>query len=198
MSSFRLPGVPTLLKRLDYVAGTLKARMMGVKAGAGTKISFSAKVMFHPKGTIEFGQNCIVQPGVILAPHGNGSIRFGDNCSINPYCVIYGHGGLVVGNDVRMAAHCVLIPANHQFENADTPIRLQGLSKKGIRIGDNVWVGAGVRILDGVEIAGGSVIGAGAVVVKSLTEPGSYVGVPAKLIKRTADVEDADGQVANA
>jgi len=175
--------------KFSYIAGTLKARLLGVKVGKGTKIALSAKIFYNPLGSIEFGKNCIVFPGVVLAPHGHGSIRFGDNCSINPYCVIYGHGGLVVGNDVRMATQCVLIPANHRFEGSHEPIRLQGLSKKGIRVGDNVWFGAGVRVLDGVEIVSGCVIGAGAVVVSSLSAPGSYVGVPAKMLRRPDSVE---------
>ncbi|MCK7515996.1 MAG: acyltransferase [Desulfobacterales bacterium] len=72
-----------------------------------------------------------------------------------------GDGGLTIGNNVRIAAHTVIIPANHVFDDVNIPIRKQGLSKKGIVIEDDVWIGSGVKILDGVVIGKGCVIGAG-------------------------------------
>lgn len=51
-----------------------------------------------------------------------------------------------------------------------------------VTIGSNVFIGAGSTIVDGVEIASKVTIGAGAVVVKSIMDPGTYVGVPAKRI----------------
>ncbi len=60
----------------------------------------------------------------------------------------------------------------------------QGLNKKGIKIGDNVWIGAGCTILDGVEIGTGSVVAAGSVVTKSVESYTIVAGVPAKVIKK--------------
>lgn len=112
-----------------------------------------------------------------------GDIRIGDDCSFNPYCVIYGHGGLRIGNSVRIAAHTVIVPANHNFDDPHTPIRLQGLTTKGITIGNDVWIGAGVRIMDGVEIGNGCVVAAGSVVTKSVPNGAVVAGVPAKVIR---------------
>ena len=70
------------------------------------------------------------------------------------------------------------------FSDRNVPITYQDLENKGIIIEDDVWIGAGVRILDGVTIARGCVIGAGSVVTKSTEEFGVYVGVPARLIKK--------------
>jgi acetyltransferase-like isoleucine patch superfamily enzyme len=82
-----------------------------------------------------------------------------------------------------MATHSIIIPANHIYENVDIPIRLQGLDKKGVIIEDNVWIGAGVKILDGVTIEKNSIIAAGAVVNKKVIMNSIVGGVPAKLIK---------------
>ncbi|MCB9079909.1 MAG: acyltransferase [Anaerolineaceae bacterium] len=113
-----------------------------------------------------------------------GEIEIGDNCSINPFCVIYGHGGVKIGNDVLIATHTVIIPSNHNFSSLDRPIRLQGNTSKGIIIEDDVWIGAGCKILDGVIIGKSSIVAAGSVVNKSI-EPYSIVGgVPAKLIRK--------------
>lgn len=57
------------------------------------------------------------------------------------------------------------------------------MSCKGIIIEDDVWIGAGVKVLDGVTIAQGCVIGANSVVTKSTEPYGIYVGVPARKIK---------------
>ena len=108
---------------------------------------------------------------------------FGDNCSINPYCIIYGHGGLEVGNNVRIAAHTTIIPANHKYEFVGGKMTHTGVNKMGIKIGDNVWIGSGVKILDGVEIPNDVIVGAGAVISRTIDVPGVYAGVPAKLIK---------------
>lgn len=133
-------------------------------------------------GKIFVGENCYLSKGAQLLTHG-GNIIIGRNSTINPYVVIYGQGGVVIGNGVRIAAHCVIVPSNHIFENPDEFIYLQGLSKKGIVIEDDVWLGSGVKVLDGVTIKRGCVIGANAVVTHSTEEYGIYVGCPAHKIK---------------
>jgi acetyltransferase-like isoleucine patch superfamily enzyme len=112
-----------------------------------------------------------------------GIIEIGSNCSINPYTIIYGHGlGTKIGNNVLIAGHCMIIPANHNFSHTDVPINKQGINSKGIIIEDDVWIGSGCQILDGITIGKGAVIAAGAVVNKSV-EPYNIVGgVPAKII----------------
>ena len=66
-----------------------------------------------------------------------GHIEIGDQTSVNPYTVLYGHGGLVIGRKVRIAAHCVVIPANHGIA-LGAAITDQPETKLGITIGDDV------------------------------------------------------------
>lgn len=174
----------TFLRQTLILLGNLKARLRGVELGKGSRVSWGARFFNSENSKVVFGKNCKVLTGAIIAPHPNGSIVFGDNCSINPYCVIYGHGGLKVGNNVRIAAHTVIIPANHKYDFRDGQMTHSGLTRVGIEIGDDVWIGSGARILDGVEITSRSIIGAGAVVTKPLRIPGVYGGVPAKLLRR--------------
>jgi acetyltransferase-like isoleucine patch superfamily enzyme len=75
-----------------------------------------------------------------------------------------------------------VIPANHGIAK-DALVSKQIVTKLGVVIEDDVWIGAGAKILDGVTLRKGSVIGAGAVVTKSTESYGVYAGVPAKLIK---------------
>jgi acetyltransferase-like isoleucine patch superfamily enzyme len=129
------------------------------------------------------GENTIIHEFTYLRLYG-GFIYIGNNCSINPFCVIYGHGGLKIGNNVRIAAHCTIIPANHIYANPSIPIVEQGETMKGIMIHDDVWIGAGAIILDGVEIGEGSVVAAGAVITKSVPPYSVVAGVPARIIKK--------------
>ena len=142
-------------------------------------------------GSIEIGAGTVIQPFAFLHTHA-GSIRLGKHCSVNPYAVLYGEGGLTIGDHVRIAAHSVIVPGNHQFHDLNLPISQQGLNTQGITIEDDVWIGAGVKILDGVRVATGCVIGAGSVVTRSTEPYGVYVGAPARRIK-TRGAQDEGG-----
>lgn len=157
------------------------AALSGVAVGHGTIIMPGAKVSRELGGDIRIGARSTVHPGAMLLSYG-GFIRLGVNCSVNPFSVLYGHGGLMVGDNVRIAAHCVVIPANHGTALDGGPIASQPLSKRGIRIGNDVWLGAGVRVLDGAVIGDGCVVAAGAVVRGELESCGIYGGVPARLL----------------
>lgn len=175
----------TLKRLLQNLISRYKAIRSGSVVGKRTIIHPGA-VLERRSGTISIGTRCEIHRGVQLLAYG-GSIRIGDHCSVNPGCILYGHGGLEIGSNVRIAAYTVIVPANHVFEQRDKLIREQGLTMKGVKIGDDVWLGTRVTITDGVEIARGCVIGAGAVVTESTDPYGIYVGVPARLVKFRGD-----------
>lgn len=153
-----------------------------VHIGRGTIIEKGAYIKPQWGGEIFIGENCRICKGAQLLTNGD-DIYIGDNCSVNPYTIIYGQGKTRIGNDVRIAAHCVIVSSNHIYSSKSTPIHEQGLSKKGIVIEDDIWIGAGCVILDGVNIKKGCIIGANSVVTKSTESYGVYVGSPAKLLK---------------
>ena len=103
----------------------------------------------------------------------------------NPFSIVYGHGGVKIGNGVRIAAHTVVIPANHtpgRREQGPCDSRLS--PRAASSIGDNVWIGAGARILDGVQIGANAVVGAGSVVTRSVPAGATVAGVPARVIRQ--------------
>jgi acetyltransferase-like isoleucine patch superfamily enzyme len=125
------------------------------------------------------GDNAVIHTG-----KEGGSIAIGKNCSVQTFSTVYGHGGVVIGDGVRIATQCVIIPANHVYEDPHRPIHQQGITRVGIAIGDDVWLGAGVIVLDGSSIGTGSVVAAASVVRGSIG-PGEVVGgIPAQLIKK--------------
>jgi acetyltransferase-like isoleucine patch superfamily enzyme len=130
---------------------------------------------------ISFGDNNSIRAWSCFKSYG-GYIKIGNNCSINSFCHFSGNGGITIGNDVLIATQCVLISANHNFDDSEKLIRMQGETQKPIDIEDNCWLGAGVKVLAGVTIHKGSVVGAGAVVTHDLPAYSVSVGVPARVI----------------
>ena len=145
-------------------------------------ISRRSSIRTDGGGTITIGKSCELHDFSMLLTYG-GDIKIGDHCSINPFTIIYGHGGVSIGSGVRIAAHTVVIPANHNIGDRGQPLHSSGVVTRGITIGDEVWIGSGVRILDGVHIGDHAVIGAGSVVTKSIPANCMAAGVPARVIK---------------
>lgn len=193
-------------RMLDRARGRYAGLLFGIKAGKGCtigagvrirgavdRIRLGDQVSIRPRvtilctdeqATIDIADKTIVHDGVVIDSGPGGVVSIGRLNSINPYCVVYGHGGLHTGPFVRIAAHCVLIPANHVFADPDRPIALQGLSKRGIVVEEDVWIGSGAKVLDGVTIGKGSVIAAGAVVTSDVPPMTIIGGVPARVVKR--------------
>ena len=157
----------------------------GIQIDHFTFIAASAKIQIDADdsalgGRIRVSKGVTISEGVIIAPYG-GSIEIGANAYIGPYCVLYGHGGLTIGRNTMIAAHTIIIPANHGITQLELPMGAQPLTMQGIAIGEDVWIGAGCKILDGVHIGNGTVIGAGSVVTKDIDAHLIAFGVPAKV-----------------
>ncbi len=130
------------------------------------------------------GDNVAIFPGVYLLNPEN--LVVGNNVSIQPMCYLEcGHikGGITIDDDVSIAHGVTIMGTTHQFGSHEEKIRDQGIENEPVHIEENVWIGAKASVLGGVTIGHGSVIGAGAVVTKSLEPEGVYVGVPAKKMK---------------
>jgi acetyltransferase-like isoleucine patch superfamily enzyme len=110
-------------------------------------------------------------------------IKIGNNVGIGEFAYLGGAGGLEIGDDCIIGQYFSCHPENHHYDNPNLPIRLQGVSRKGIKIGNNCWIGSKVTILDGVTIDDGCIIAAGAVVTKSFPANSVIGGLPAKLLK---------------
>lgn len=110
-------------------------------------------------------------------------IKIGDNVGMGEYAYLGGAGGLEIGEESIIGQYFSCYPENHLASDLSMAIRHQGVSRKGIKIGRNCWIGSKVTILDGVEIGNGCIIAAGAVVNKSFPENSIIGGVPAKLLK---------------
>ncbi len=133
-------------------------------------------------GPVSIGEGSIVRAGTMLLPSG-GNIDIGSKSSLNQYVVINGMGGVSIGNNVMIAAFCSIFAASHSIDRTDIPMQQQGMvSKGGVVIEDDVWLGTHSVVLDGVHIGCGSVVAAGAVVNCDVAPFSVIGGVPAKVI----------------
>ena len=171
----RFPGVNITLSR---VRSLLRSGSFSI--GEKGKCAFTARLRFK-RGWIEIGRRATIHAGAIIDAQG-GSIKIGDHFSLNPYSILYGSGGIRIGNFVRIAAHATIVSFEHNYRDPEVPITWQGTTQKEVVVEDDVWIGAGAKVLAGAYISRGCVIAANAV-VKGRTEPfGIYAGVPARRV----------------
>jgi acetyltransferase-like isoleucine patch superfamily enzyme len=162
----------------------------GYKIEIGDNVIIDDNVLLDAKGDsnrgIEIGNNSMISRNCILSCKG-GDITFGNNCAFGINGLVHAIEGsnVTVGNDVVIAAYCYLVGGGtYNSEELDVPFKQQGdMSKGGVLIKDNVWIGSHVQVLDGVTIGTGCIIGAGAVVNRSVADYAVSAGVPAKTIK---------------
>jgi acetyltransferase-like isoleucine patch superfamily enzyme len=133
-------------------------------------------------GRITLGDDVWLSRGCYVLAHRDAEVRIDDRAYIGHRCLLYGTAGLCVGQDVLMANDVQLICGNHTFARRDVPIRAQPPEGHPIVIEDDVWLGASTIVLGGVTVGTGSVVGAGAVVTRSLPPYSIARGVPAKIV----------------
>jgi len=115
-------------------------------------------------------------------------LEVGDNTYIGPRCILGAGGGITIGSNVTIGSAVDILAENHQFADADVLINEQGVTRKGIAIEDDVWIGNRVIVLDGVRVGQGAVLGAGAVVTRDVPPYTVVVGNPARDVgKRTSN-----------
>lgn len=171
--------------------------------GAGCTIKSKSKILFGRNVSINrecyidalstdgiiFGDNVSIQKRTAIECSGTikligKGLILGNNVGIASNSFLGCAGGIVIGDDTIIGNYVSFHSENHNHKNPDTPIRLQGVNRKGIIVGKNCWIGAKATILDGAVIEDGCIVGAGAVVGKGVYEKNSILaGVPAKVIK---------------
>ncbi|HID88135.1 MAG TPA: acyltransferase [Anaerolineales bacterium] len=168
------------------------ARPANIHLGRNVYIDHGTYLHACPQG-IFIGDETFVMHGSELhvynfrdLPHAG--IWIGRQCFIGESCLIRGQGGVRIGNEVLLAPRVQVLAVNHLFDDPAQPIIRQGISAEGIVVEDGAWVGAGAILLDGVRVGEGAVVGAGAVVTRDVLPRSVVVGVPARAVRRPADL----------
>lgn len=173
--------------------GTVFGRNMGIRNPSrifiGKRVVIDDNVVLDAKGIgtgrITIGNEVVISRNNILSCKG-GTIEIGDNTNIAQNCLIHSEERVAIGSEVIIAAYTYIVGGgNHDYSRLDVPIiRQPNLSRGGITVESNVWIGARATILDGVTIHSGAVIGAGAVVTEDVPENSVVAGIPAKVMAR--------------
>lgn len=118
-----------------------------------------------------------------------GFVHIGAGSGVGQGTVLYGNGGLAIGDDVLIAGQCFIVASSHAHARRDLPMSRQGFTARGITIANNVWIGAGAKILDGVTIGEGAIVGANAVVTRDVAPWTRVAGIPARPLAPDAEAQ---------
>lgn len=129
------------------------------------------------------GENCVFDEGaVLLLTKPNPSLSIGDYVTVGRGTIISVKTTCTIGSYVLIGPNVQIQDSNHSMKRENL-IKYQRASIEPITIGNDVWIGAGAKVLAGVTIGDGAVIGANAVVTKDIPDFAIAVGCPAKVIK---------------
>lgn len=160
-----------------------------VSAGRDLNLEEGCQIVGLSRHGIVFGDRCTVGRFAMISPTnvfggqpGEG-LKVGDNSNIGPFSFIGCSGYIEIGERVLMGPRVTLLAENHRLDDPDKPIKLQGVERETITIGDGCWLGAGCIVLAGVSVGAGAVIAAGAVVTDDVAAMTVVAGVPARLVR---------------
>lgn len=149
-----------------------------IQLGPGCFIAPEAHLFAEPGRPILIQEGCSVAADVFM----HGPIILGKQVSINARVSMDGgSAGIHIGDHTRIATGATLYAFNHGLE-ADRSVKEQPVTSKGIRIGQDVWIGANAGVTDGVTIGDHAVVGMGAVVTRDVPPYAIVGGVPARVI----------------
>jgi len=159
-----------------------------IEVGSGSTLNDNVYIDALSKEGVILGNNCSLGKGTVIRCSGNlrkigSGFSLGDRSSLADNCFIGATGGVHIGKDVIMGQNVRFHSSNHVFSNNKVPIREQGIVSKGISIGNNCWIGAGVTFLDNASIGDGCVVAADSVITKRFPDNCVLAGIPAKIIK---------------
>lgn len=186
--------VMTFLSPLPGAVGLLLRRLFFpfLFQEIGRNVAWGSNIALRHPGRMRIGDRCAIDDNCLLDARGagdeglqignevliardtiiqckTGPILIGEGCTIGSQTQFSSVSGIILGRAVMVGGQCYLGGGRYHYDSRSRYIKDQGLYSKGpVIIEDDVWIGAGVTILDGVHIGRGSVIGSGAVIREDL------------------------------
>lgn len=179
---FRVPKLLFLGKRVKLF------NVANMQFGKMCKIGDYVHLSALGKGKLTIGNNVGIGDfsRIIISTsfnHLGEHITIGDNVGMGEFAYLGGGGGLEIGENCIIGQYFSCHPENHNYEDRSKLILEQGVTRQGIKVGANCWIGSKVTILDGVTIGDNCVLAAGAVITKDMPANSIIGGVPAKVLK---------------
>ena len=143
-----------------------------------------------PGVRLEIGRHAVLRVGRwAWIGHGSkirvheGEVSIGAKTVIGQDCTISAYQRISIGRECILADRVMLIDFDHGAVEVERPVRLQGIYKRDVHVGHNVWMGYGACVLRGVTIGDNSIVGTSAVVTSSMPANAVLAGVPARVIR---------------
>jgi acetyltransferase-like isoleucine patch superfamily enzyme len=192
-----LHGGPLALARFMRANGMLRlsyarllARYAWLRARYRGRLRTEGVCFICPGVKLEIGRGAVLRVGRwAWIGHGckvrvhEGEVSIGAKTVIGQECTISAYQHISIGRECILADRVMLIDFDHGVVEVERPIRVQGIYKRDVRVGHNVWMGYGACVLRGVQIGENSIVGTSAVVTKSAPANSVLAGVPARVIR---------------
>lgn len=176
----------------------LGARWLWLKLRYGKRLQTDGMCFVCPGVHLEIGKHATLQLGRwSWIGHGTkirvheGEVSIGAKTVMGQECTISAYQHVSIGRECIIADRVMLIDFDHGVVEVERPIRLQGIYKRDVRVGHNVWIGYGACVLRGVTVGDNSVIGTNSVVTKEVPDNAVVGGVPARVLR----MRDAPSQL---
>jgi acetyltransferase-like isoleucine patch superfamily enzyme len=135
------------------------------------------ELKIEPRGEISFGRFVWIGDGTKIRCH-EGRVEIGAKTVMGQECTISAYQRVRIGEECVIADRAMFIDFDHGVVEVERPIRLQGIYKRDVEVGNNVWIGYGACILRGVSVGDNSVI-----VTKDVPANAVVGGIPARIIR---------------
>jgi acetyltransferase-like isoleucine patch superfamily enzyme len=166
------------------------ARYLLLKLRFGKRLQTDGLCFICPDVQLEIGRHATLRIGRwAWLGHGckirvhEGEVSIGAKTVIGQDCTVSAYQHVSIGRECIIADRVMLIDFDHGVTEVERPIRQQGIYKRDVRVGHNVWIGYGACILRGVTVGDNSVIGTSSVVTKEVPANAVVGGTPARVIR---------------
>jgi acetyltransferase-like isoleucine patch superfamily enzyme len=172
----------------DYAV--LLARWMYLKLRYGKRLQTDGICFICPRVKLEIGHDATLRIGRwAWVGHGTkiraheGEVSIGAKTVIGQECTISSFQHVSIGRECIIADRVMLIDFDHGAAEVERPVRLQGIYKRDVRVGHNVWIGYGACLLRGVTVGENSIVGTSSVVTKDVPANAVVGGTPARTLR---------------
>jgi acetyltransferase-like isoleucine patch superfamily enzyme len=140
------------------------------------------QIQIGKRARVRFGRFVWVGDGTKIRCH-EGEVIIGDKTVLGQECTISAYKHVRIGEQCVIADRAMFIDFDHGMVEVERPIRHQGIYKRDVDVGSNVWIGYGACVLRGVQVGDNAVIGTNAVVTADVPANAVVGGVPAKVLR---------------
>jgi acetyltransferase-like isoleucine patch superfamily enzyme len=136
-----------------------------------------------PSATVKLGRWSWIGHGTKIRAH-EGTVEIGAKTVMGQECTISSFQHVAIGRECIVADRVMLIDFDHGVVEVERPIRLQGIYKRDVEVGNNCWIGYGACILRGVTVGDNCIVGSNSVVTKDVPDDTVVAGMPAKTLRK--------------